>query len=243
MADATIVVGVTTKSVSEFLAEKGLTAPPLTERTPTLGYGANGAPSSLKGKYSLEKFPRPAVFPVLKGELGDFEIVYAAHFVSNGTMPATIHHSPGANSDVYVNYLDDEELARMHDSEGIGFLYESVNINDIDLRLEDGSAIDSISVYVDLYGAYLVDGKPMAISKVPAMPRVLPDGDHFAVLSDVKLRVNHPGTVFSFALENVQSADLRSERTEAIRSNCTPFDYDETEIVEGATADATPCEN
>ena len=97
------------------LRERGIVLPaPLARRTPVLAYGANAAPERLRQKFAPIG---QAVFPVLNARLHDFDVVHAAHISSYGAVPATIEHSPGTACDIAITWLDERELARMHETE------------------------------------------------------------------------------------------------------------------------------
>jgi|GEM_PF-4753845 len=234
--DSTIKVDGEEIGVKEYLAKRGLKATPMSERTAILAYGANKDPRALRRKYNTKEgnavynippFPRAAVIPVVRSKIKDFEVVFGAHVEGYGGPPATIHHAPGAESVVFVNYLDPLELERMHATESVGTMYGAGRLNRIHLELESGAVItDGVRAYVDLYGALDFKGTTIAFERVPAAKRVSPTGDQPKVITYLsELMGEQPITVFDFALGNSRSKETRDKRNAVIQTHCFPFNY------------------
>jgi hypothetical protein len=180
LSDATIKVGSKIIQVDTFLNEltrtqKQQRPQAMSNRIPIIAYGSNAAVSALKRKFMSEKFARGwAIFPVLKAELKDFEVVHAAHFVPvNGSFPAGLAYSAGAETEVWITYLDALEMERMHASEGIDSdslesWYAYGKIENVKIKILSGRELNSAFVYIDNYGALKVNGKSSALAKVPA---------------------------------------------------------------------------
>jgi hypothetical protein len=183
LADATLRVSGKVIQIDTFLSEmkkeKKLPQPaPLSERTPVIAYGSNAAVSALTRKFMSEKFARGwAVIPVLKGTIKNFEVVHAAHFVPvNGSFPASFAFSSGSESEVWISFLDDEELERMHASEGIDedspeSWYAYGRLDNIKIQIPGWQELNSAFVYIDNYGALQISGSSAALAKVPAKTR------------------------------------------------------------------------
>jgi hypothetical protein len=150
---------------------------PMNKRTAIIAYGSNAAVSALNRKFMSEKFARGwAIFPVLKGTLRNFEVVHAAHFVPvNGSFPAGIAYSAGAESEVWMTFLDEEEMKRMHASEGIDSdspesWYAYGKLENIRIQIPGWKELTSAFVYIDNYGALKIQEKNAALAKVPGKP-------------------------------------------------------------------------
>ncbi len=89
-------------------------------RRPVIGYGSNAAVSALTRKYVAPGVPEPAVIPVTRAWLSDYDGVWSPHLAFNGAMPATIVPPPGTVVEVWITWLDDLELRRMNQTEGVG---------------------------------------------------------------------------------------------------------------------------
>ncbi|MET9293341.1 hypothetical protein [Streptomyces sp. NPDC003077] len=182
MRDATIATGGgKTASVETFLRGRlgevgGKLPPTAARRTAVIGYGSNKAPSALAQKYAASVFPRGwAVVPVIKATLKDFEVTHAAHYYANGNLPATLQYAKGARSEVFLTFLDDAELRRMHATEGLDeksarSWYHFAKLSDLTLTPHGGSPLRQAHVYLDNYGTTAVRGRTYSLAKVHGTP-------------------------------------------------------------------------
>ena len=240
LTDGTLKVDGKTVQVDSFLKElsqKNKTPLPdgMDKRTPIIAYGSNAAVSALKRKFMTEKFARGwSVIPVLKGNLKDFEIVHAAHFVPvNGSFPAGIAYQSGAESEVWMTYLDVQEMERMHASEGIDkdspeSWYSYGKLVNIKIQIPGWRQLTSAFVYVDNYGSVLVNNKRAPLSKVPgntvspqvSMEQALESVE--SVFKKVEISAETAATCASWKglerrlCENIADPCLRDERTDAL---------------------------
>lgn len=145
----------------------------LAGRTPVLAHGSNRAPAQLARKFA--HFPAPeSTIPVSYAWLHDYDVVYSAHVTNYGAVASTLQHAPGCRARVALTWLDDVQLARMHETEGnysFGVL-DGVRV---------GSEVDAvdlahrIAMYLSDHG-HLVDAdadgmQPIGLSAVRAEPR------------------------------------------------------------------------
>ncbi len=240
LTDGTLRVGSKVIQVDTFLNElnkskKQDKPQPLSSRTPIIAYGSNAAVSALTRKFMSEKFARGwAIIPVLKGVLKNFEIVHAAHFVPvNGSFPAGIAYSSGAESEVWVTYLDAQEMERMHASEGIDSdspesWYSYGRLDNIKIQIPGWRELTSAFVYIDNYGALKIQGKTAALAKVPATPKSPKVTMEDALESSEDIFQKTPASevaarrctkwsgVEKRVCENIVDACARDERTEAL---------------------------
>lgn len=207
------------------------------KRTPIIAYGSNAAVSALNRKFMNEKFSRGwAIIPVLKGSLKDFEIVHAAHFVPvNGSFPAGIAYQAGAESEVWMTYLDEQEMERMHSSEGIDkdspeSWYSYGRLDNIKIQIPGWLRLTSAFVYIDNYGSLTVKGKRAPLSKVPgttvspqvSMEQALESVEDIFKKSEVSAETaaicSSWNGLEKRLCENIADPCLRDERTEALAS-------------------------
>lgn len=118
-------------------------------RTGLLAYGSNAAPSQL-----LRKFPDALgrAIPVTAVEVADVDVVFSAHLTSYGSLPATIHRTPGARAHLAITWLTDEERSIMHRTEGGNY------------RLEEVPGVASVVAYVSDHGVIPLAGAPRGLS-------------------------------------------------------------------------------
>ena len=157
---------------------------PLGRRTPVLAYGANASPERLRRKFAPFG---PAVFPVLRARLHDFDIVHAAHISSYGAVPATIEPSPGTVCEIALTCLDAPQLARMHETELRRRTYRFGLLRNIRLEPELLPAMDTVSSYVGGCGYIAPDGAPCALAAIAAA------GRRFRPLTQSRRAAGDPG--------------------------------------------------
>lgn len=243
LVDGTLRVGGKVVQVDKFLNDlsrdgKQPKPQPLSARTPVIAYGSNAAVSALKRKFISEKFPRGwAILPVLKGTLKDFEVVHAAHFVPvNGSFPAGIAYNRGAETEIWLTFLDDAEMERMHASEGIDSdspqsWYVYGKLENIRIQVPGWRELSSAFVYIDNYGALKVQGQTAALSKVPATARSPQVSMEAALASAEDIFKVHPSSAEAEKIcakwtgiekrlcENIVDPCARDARTDALQNN------------------------
>lgn len=67
-----------------------------------------------------QEYKGSMVVPVTKATLRDYDITWLARFTVGGGLPATISAAPGTEVEVWLTWLDADQLAWMNDSEEIG---------------------------------------------------------------------------------------------------------------------------
>uniref|UniRef100_A0A061RM69 Uncharacterized protein n=1 Tax=Tetraselmis sp. GSL018 TaxID=582737 RepID=A0A061RM69_9CHLO len=157
--------------------------------TAVLAVGSNAGYSQLCRKFPPELFPDGVVIPVVKAVLRDFDVCYAPIVTSYGSVPATLMPSPGTSVEIFVNFLDDKELAHMHRTEGAYCLQKlsgidlqvGVSLGDHSRGAEPAARMDSVLTYVHQHGGLGVaagDGSdaptPLALAEISASGRRFP---------------------------------------------------------------------
>jgi len=247
--DSKISDGGTEMSVTSFLAKKGLSKALEGRRTAVIGYGSNAAPSALISKFSPPKYEKTPVIPVIKATITDFDVVYSAAVGYYGTLQAALFHSPGAKVEVFITYLNDDELKRMHDSEGVGKYYDVGTLRKgpsaQELIIDEfGARVDSIRLYSDLTGAYNFDGKAVAFKKVNGV-HTLPAKEHPEVIDHILTKsVGSLGKglgTMDYILMNLRWNDAAQEMSRLVRANCIPITLPNYEVEQGAFPETEVC--
>ena len=92
----------------------GALFPDVTGLTPVLAVGSNQSPGQLARKFpGLDWAP----IPVSRVGLEDFDTVYSAHITGYGSIAATLFYAPGTIVNLFVNWLNEAHLRRMHETE------------------------------------------------------------------------------------------------------------------------------
>jgi hypothetical protein len=152
-------------------------------RGPLLAYGANAAPEALARKLaSVPDLP----LPVIRAELGGFDVVYSAHVSPYGAVPATLHESPGTTAPVFVLLPTAEQRALLAASEPN---YELTRLSGIELRLEPASGLSDLSeveAFLSRHGCLRLAGAPVALTAIRSAGRSFEELDEPAVLERIR---------------------------------------------------------
>jgi hypothetical protein len=186
-------------------------------RQPLLAFGANGSPAALAVKLHLTA--RLGV-PVIAAELHDFDVVYSSHVSPYGAIPAALQHSPGAIAAVHVVHLLPSQHKEIRLSEPN---YMLSRLNSIDLRLEDGSTLDSIRAYVTRHGCLRLDGHEIGVADIPVAGRSWPALDQRRLMALVRDELAPGENLEAFVSAHILSAELQERRTAALRRNAARF--------------------
>ena len=137
-------------------------------RIPLLTYGANGAPERLSLKLShLPEGDREAL--ILSGDLEGFDVGVASQPPLFITMPATLIPSLGTAVRVAVLFLTPVQFTTLWWTE---LSYMVGALSGITLTADMlVKPIDRVLLFVSRYGAFCVDGAPVALAAIPARGR------------------------------------------------------------------------
>ncbi|CAG9464428.1 unnamed protein product [Pedinophyceae sp. YPF-701] len=201
--------------------------------TPVLAIGSNAGVAQLARKYPRDLFPGGVVIPVVQSLLCDLDVVYAPLISSYGSATATLEHAPGCTTQLFVTFLDDAALARMHETEGA---YHLVQLNDVDLKLgfslaaqdrgeAPSAALQTVLQYNHQKGTLNLPlgergaPSPVALAEIASRGRTLPALGQIAMQRAVMAAVGTPapGASLDDARRWARDADARAgcEDTEA----------------------------
>ncbi len=216
-------VGVGINQIASALSDAG--ADPRAKRTPVLAIGSNRAPVQLRRKFS--DFEPPCAVLIAKATLKDFDIVYGAGIASYGAIGgATLATSPGTEVETWVTWLDDRQLERMHETEGLSSgVYKLLELQQIELKFDCGPTWSAARAYVQSAGSLNIGNTSVALSEIPAKGRKLAELRQPQIQALLRDRFAPGKTIAQFIAENIADADLRQRRTEALRGNAIPFDW------------------
>ncbi len=131
-------------------------------RTPVIACGSNAAPERLAAK-----FPSDETIPVTRARLRHYAVVYSAHVSSYGAVPATLHPCPGSETELFITWLDERQLERMHATEGVGMRYDYVELGGLELLVDRHGRLHAAGAYLSRNGALRLTGDPVRLAEVP----------------------------------------------------------------------------
>ncbi len=132
-------------------------------RTPVLAAGSNQSPEQLARKYG--KMPDIGPIPAQRGALHDFDVVYAAHLSGYGSVPATFQQSPGTIVTIFVLWLTEPQLDRMHETEG-NYSYD--HLEALRLELDGGAGLAAAYAYTSKIGCLSHEGECVSLAEIAA---------------------------------------------------------------------------
>jgi len=196
-------------------------------RVPVLAAGSNQSPEQLARKYGAIADIGP--IPAQRGRLADFDVVYAAHLASYGSVPATFQHSPGTAVTVFVLWLDERQLARMHQTEG-NYTYD--HLSGVRVALDAGGALDEAYAYSSKVGCLNHEGGCVGLAEIGADRRRFPAFSQTEILEAVRDRLAPGAALDDFIRAHVGDKDVRAARSTALRDGALPVLYPRRTILE-----------
>jgi hypothetical protein len=181
-------------------------------RTPVIAYGSNAAPWVLADKFTRlyggnQEYKGSMVIPVTKATLRDYDVTWLAHVTGGGGLPATISTAPATEVEVWLTWLDAEQLAWMNSSEEIGEAGGMYSLNRMPRAQlsTTGYALDQDPlVYVSCHGALRApNGKAVAIAQIPALRRTMPAKTSIDTLAYTASLLKFPGTGFELLADTI----------------------------------------
>jgi len=194
--------------------------PDLSGRTPVLAVGSNQSPEQLRRKFGDHD---GGEIPVIRIELGNFDSVYSPHIAAYGAIAATLQEAPGVTVTLFVTWLTDTQLVRMHETEVSSANYGFALLSGLDIRAETGPPLDSLHIYTSTRGTLVHDGTPVPIAEIPACGRLWRARGQMDVQHLVRDRLAPDVALDTFIHESIGDAALRRDRSDRLRDGAWPF--------------------
>ena len=189
-------------------------------RTPVLAVGSNQSPEQL-----TRKFGHIAGWeiPVQRCTLTGFDVVYSAHIARYGSVPAMLQAASGTTVTLFVNWLDDTQLAAMHETELSHGNYHYGRLDNIAVQLESGDMLASVHGYFSRRGHVTHDGDGVALASIVAENRTLPARDCGQMLAHVRNRVAPDHDLDCFILRLIEDKRFRKDVIDKLIRDAKPF--------------------
>lgn len=149
--------------LGRFLANRGHRS-----RVRVLAFGSNAAPETLTQKFAHFPDEEDRTVLVLAGQLNEFDVGAAAQPTLYGSMPATLFPSPGAAARAAVLLVTATQFTQLAWSEltyRLGWLETSFVADEPEFTLPGAL------VFISRFGAFCIDGAPVALDFIPASGR------------------------------------------------------------------------
>lgn len=203
------------------------------ERFAVLAVGSNASPEQLARKFADSR----DVIPTVRARLVDHSVVFAGHIAGYGSIPATLHHTPGAVVQLWVNFLTAQQLEKMDATETLGKHYAFAGLKGIDLTLENDTRLFNAAAYIAIQG---VIAGPLATSSAYAEGEVtggdgalalraithertaLARASQADVMEHVRARIAPDLTFEEFVLSQVRDRQVRLRREAELQVMTVP---------------------
>lgn len=199
-------------------------------RKAVLASGSNSSPIRLKEKFGT--LENSALIPVVRYKVEDYVPVFSAKFSSYGSITATLQYAPSVPSEIFVTFLTENELSRMHETEAIGDEYDFVEIRDI--RIWNNGrrcALGPVYAYLSTHGVFQVDNVQFSILETNS-PGFQKKSQNQMQLVAWEL-LGCQDTLDTFIYQNVTDEKLRRDRNSILQAYSTPFKDDNISVVNG----------
>jgi len=137
-------------------------------RLPVLAIGSNGAPAALERKFAHFAEGDDRTVLALTGRLHGFDVGAAPQPTIYGSMPATPFPSPGTAVCATLLWVTPAQFTQLTWSE------LTYRLGRLRTRFESDDGLpdfDEVLVFVSRFGAFCVDGRPVALAAVEASGR------------------------------------------------------------------------
>ena len=188
-----------------------------TDRIPVIACGSNASPQRLKQKFDQD-LPGSLV-PTVKATLTHYSVVFAAKFTEYGSMPATLAYTPGAQSEVYVNFLTPEQMAVMDGTETLGCSYDRPVLENAEVQLENGTWVENVHAYISRHGCFAPYGEAISLTSVVSLSNPFAQMEQPAVQRVAKRIFDSPLALDDFVFENISDEDLRRSRSQYLAAH------------------------
>lgn len=185
-------------------------------RHAVIASGSNASPERLAAKYRGHDHLLDDPLFVTRATLRDFDAVYSAHFSSYGSIPATLAHAPSTEVGVFITWLTDGQLQRMHETESVGENYDYAHLHGIGLVLEDGSGYTQAHAYLSKRGCLNHNGKPIPLSTLETQGRQWEAMSQSEVLDYARSLIAPKESTDSFIKAHIECPKTRKKRTDQL---------------------------
>ncbi|MDA1326625.1 MAG: hypothetical protein O3C34_18030 [Proteobacteria bacterium] len=190
------------------------------DRTPVLAAGSNQSPEQLSRKYGAMQ--DIGSIPAQRGVLHDYDVVYAAHLSGYGSVPATFQHSPGTVVTIFVLWLTDPQLDRMHETEG-NYSYD--HLDSLRLELDGGVALPAAHAYTSKIGCLSHEGSCVSLAEIAAQNRQFPALTQAGMQAVIRDRLAPGMALDSFIQQHIRDPAIHRDRSTRLADGALAVAY------------------
>lgn len=197
-------------------------------RIPVLAVGSNQSPVQIMRKF---RGPDWHPIPCERCLIHDFDTVFSAHISRYGSIAATLHPAPGTSVSLYINWLHESHMERMHMTELGNENYAFAELTNIRIETEFGLKMDRVHFYRGNVGAFMPDGIPVPLAEIPAQNRKWAALDQKGIQERLQAMTAPTLELDTFVLSSISEPSERTHRANMMRECAEPFAYSEIRII------------
>lgn len=190
-------------------------------RVPVIAHGSNRSPEQLKRKFDRLSGAAGEI-PVTLGWLDGYDIVYSAHITTYGSVASTLQHVPGCRVRVAITWLNDAQVARMHETEGNNYSYGLLEEVTIDLEAGPSKELSQAFLYMSANGCLAVEGGPVGLAGVASEGRRHESLSQEQAITLVRDQYRPDIALDAFILEMIRDLDRRRAVIQDLRRAAAP---------------------
>ncbi len=198
-------------------------------RTPVLAVGSNQSPEQIVRKFSHLDCPP---IPCERCEVHDFDSVYSAHVTGYGSIASCLHPAPGTRVTLFVNWLHEDHMARMHETELGNENYCYASLDGIRIVTEFGLEMDKVFFYCSNAGAFTPNGAPVPLLEIPAENRQWRALRQADIQAEVQALAAPDLHLEAFITSSVSDIAQRNRRKAVMREFAMPFSHEGLNIID-----------
>ncbi len=189
-------------------------------RIPVLAVGSNQSPEQIVRKFSHMDCPP---IPAERCIVHDFDSVYSAHVTGYGSIASCLHPSPGTQVTLFVNWLHDDHMERMHETELGNENYCYASLEGIRIETELGATLDKVFFYCSNAGAFTPDADPVPLTEIPAENRQWEALNQVDIQTELQVMTAPDQHFEEFILASANDPETRNRRKAFMRERAIPF--------------------
>lgn len=191
-------------------------------RIPVLAVGSNQSPAQI-----IRKFNGPDWHPIPceKCVIHGFDTVFSAHISGYGSIAATLHPAPGTSVHLYINWLHESHMERMHMTELGNENYAFAELTDIRIKTEFEFEMNRVHFYRGNIGAFMPDGVPVPLAEVSAQNRQWAALDQKGIQERLQTMTAPTLELDTFVLSSISEPQERAHRATIMQQYAEPFMY------------------
>ncbi len=197
-------------------------------RIPVLAVGSNQSPAQIMRKF---RGPNWQTIPCERCIIHDFDTVFSAHIAHYGSVAAALHPSPGTKVTLFINWLHENHLERMHATELGNENYVFAELEDIKIKTDFGLELSRVFFYRGNAGAFAPGGDPIPLAEVPAINRNWQALDQSGIQKKLHQMLVSEVHIEEFIMTSIANKNARQQRAQFMCNHAVSFEHSSLKVI------------